>query len=77
MFFGCKLLEDGYTLSDYKIQEKNTIIFALRLSGGGPGIKFNSLSNEITGHCGKFDGTELNKHKSFTPGVNIVAICKN
>ena len=67
-------LEDGLTLSDYNMQNEDTI----RSFPGGDtrgGIKFVNPNNQITGECGNETSTELNKYKFFTPGANFVGKC--
>ena len=48
-----------------------------RLRGGGCGIQFNSLTNEVTGDTVSAEETELNKHTFVSPGVNFVGRCDN
>lgn len=48
------------------------------MRGGLASIKFNSLTQEKTGHAGDSGAeTELNKHTFVTPGINFVARCEN
>ena len=48
-----------------------------RLSGGGSGINFNSLTNEVAGFTRVATRTEENKHAFVSSGVNLIGRCDN
>ena len=49
----------------------------LRLRGGGGGIQFNSLTQEVTGATRVAEETEETKHTFVSDGVNFVGKCDN
>ena len=77
LIYGGRQLEDACTLSESKVEHDNELHLVLRVRGGLASIKFNSLSQEKTGHVGDSAETELNKHTFVTPGINFVARCEN
>ncbi|XP_078065200.1 uncharacterized protein LOC144491366 [Mustelus asterias] len=55
LLFGNSQLEDENTFSDYQIKHRSTILWVLRLAGGGgpkPGTEEDQEQKEPLDHCG-------------------------